>query len=614
MRTTRRTIGVAGLAMLAAAAGWVPATEAAEPAPAEPESALVALGRRLFHDPAVSRSGRHACVTCHAPESGWSDPRPLSEDETGTTRRHSQPLTDLTGTRVHWDGEFGSARELIVARIGDPGRAAEEARARATARTASAKRNAREDDLPPTYYGGDTFGRSPAAAVRIPDRLTTDARYRPAFGAAFGTDEIDSERIVEAVDAFVRSLRTETNAFDRHLAGEEGALTADAQRGLGLFRGKAGCASCHTLDRAGDGRALLSDGQYHNTGISFVPRKAEPEPLPESRRERAIERRIRRLLGSPSGPDGGRGDQTFAPADTAAFKTPSLRDVARRAPYMHDGSLATLEDVVRYYAKGGTPNAHLDPKVRKLDLSDADMADLVAFLRSLSGPRRAGLLPERVRAKRLEVRLVDPAGRPVRNVPFNVVPAGERLGEGPPAPVVRVTTDDRGLARFEFPQTTHVLLGCAEYEVAFDRAIPDTAADMDVLAARRDRICVTLRGVAPVETLRGTADPRILDLMLPGLAGDDLLLDTSELGGRLAASGSVFGTSMGGEPEQFEFRRVAVTPEGDCVFEAPLGKTTVPRYVRFDLGKGKSVAAPVDLSGGSSDPVSVRELVTFDGR
>jgi cytochrome c peroxidase len=158
-------------------------------------------------------------------------------------------------------------------------------------------------------------------------------------------------RIAQAVATFVRTRLSGSSAFDRFLTGEATALGARERHGLQLFTGRARCARCH----AGP---LLSDEGFHNTGIAW---------------------RDGGFL------DLGRAAITGSDRDRGAFKTPSLREVARTAPYMHDGSLARLADVIEFYDGGGRPNPNLDPDIRPLRLSAADKAALIAFLRSLSG-------------------------------------------------------------------------------------------------------------------------------------------------------------------------------------------------------------------------------------
>jgi cytochrome c peroxidase len=154
--------------------------------------------------------------------------------------------------------------------------------------------------------------------------------------------------IAQALASFVRSILSGNSPFDRFVNGDAAALTADEHDGLRLFRGKGNCTACHV-------GPTLTDERTHNTGVAW--------------RDGVLMDR-----------GAGRGD----------FKTPTLREVARSAPYMHDGSLPTLESVVDFYAAGGRPNPSLDPEIRPLRLTDDERRQLVSFLRALSGDVQYG--------------------------------------------------------------------------------------------------------------------------------------------------------------------------------------------------------------------------------
>lgn len=181
-------------------------------------------------------------------------------------------------------------------------------------------------------------------------RVSRDARYARDFESAFGA-RVTSERLAQALATFVRSRLSGNSRFDRFLSGDATALGVAERRGLELFSGRARCARCH----AGP---LLSDEAFHNTGVAW---------------------RDGRLL------DSGRGAITGRDSDRGAFKTPTLREIARTAPYMHDGSLAGLRDVIDFYDRGGQPNPYLDSEIRPLRLTAEDKTALIAFLRALNG-------------------------------------------------------------------------------------------------------------------------------------------------------------------------------------------------------------------------------------
>ncbi|MDA1316069.1 MAG: c-type cytochrome [Acidobacteria bacterium] len=155
--------------------------------------------------------------------------------------------------------------------------------------------------------------------------------------------------IANALASYVRSILSGESPYDRFVNGDRDALTTEQQLGLQIFRGKGNCTTCHV-------GPTFTDERLHNTGVAW---------------------RAGRLANKGAG----RGD----------FKTPTLREVARTAPYMHDGSLATLKDVVNFYSDGGRPNPNIDTDVRRLNLTDDEKAQLIAFLQALSGSIQEGL-------------------------------------------------------------------------------------------------------------------------------------------------------------------------------------------------------------------------------
>ena len=177
-------------------------------------------------------------------------------------------------------------------------------------------------------------------------RLAGDAEYPKLFAAA-GLS-VDRPAVASSLAEFCRRLVVGDSPIDRFRAAQ-GELTPLERRGLWIFESKGRCWRCH----AGPN---FSDETFHNTGVGVLEGQCEP----------------------------GRAKITKDDADLGRFKTPTLRMVAKTAPYMHDGSLATLEEVVRYYKRGGNKNEHLDPLLEPIDLTDDDIAALVAFMQALS--------------------------------------------------------------------------------------------------------------------------------------------------------------------------------------------------------------------------------------
>ena len=176
-------------------------------------------------------------------------------------------------------------------------------------------------------------------------RLAAIEGYAEQFQAVFG-EPVNAENLGKALAAFERTILSGNAPYDRFRAGDTQALSPQAQAGMKLFFGKANCSGCH-------GGPNFTDNGFHNLGVGILAEQ----------------------------PDEGRLTISQLGGDRGAFKTPSLREIARTAPYMHDGSLATLEDVVDYYNQGATPNDHLDEEIFPLNFSAEQKAALVAFLR-----------------------------------------------------------------------------------------------------------------------------------------------------------------------------------------------------------------------------------------
>jgi cytochrome c peroxidase len=313
------------------------------PLPELPVAAAVDLGRRLFFDRRLSVNGTLSCAMCHVPEQAFTQNElatPVGLE--GRSVRRNAPALYNVGyrTALFRDGRAAS----LEAQVAEPLLAANE-------------------------MGNPSVA---AAVARIADDYA--AEFEAAFDAPPGP-----ETLARALASYQRALLSADSPWDRwYFRGEP--LSAPARRGFELFS-DSGCTGCHTL--AAD-HALFSDGGYHDTGIA------------ERRRLRAAQpQRLQIAPGvfvplavrfeTPTLTDDGRMEVTGRAEDRGRYRTPSLRNVALTAPYMHDGSLATLEDVVRYYAAGGTPHPGQDPRVRPLALDAADEHDLVAFLQALTG-------------------------------------------------------------------------------------------------------------------------------------------------------------------------------------------------------------------------------------
>ncbi|MEW6545168.1 MAG: cytochrome-c peroxidase [Nitrospirota bacterium] len=286
--------------------------------------AKVELGKLLFFDARLSKDGSVSCASCHVPAAGFADPRQFSIGVGGKQGgRNAPPAMNAAYNHLQfWDGRAGSLEEQALGPIQNPIEMAE-------------------------------------TLEHVVKKLNKVKGYRTRFQAVFGTG-VTPEGIAKAIAAFERTLVSTNSPFDRYMAGDKGALSESARRGLELFQGKARCVLCHNGPN-------FSDNKFHNIGVP------QAGPLKE---------------------DPGRYAVTKRDADKGAFKTPGLRSVALTAPYMHTGGFQTLEEVVEFYNKGGEAVPGKDPFMSALSLADQEKQDLVEFMKSLTGDLTGMALPK----------------------------------------------------------------------------------------------------------------------------------------------------------------------------------------------------------------------------
>ena len=297
------------------------------PVPADnlPTAEIIALGRRLYYDPILSVDNTVACASCHTPLFGFADGKQFSEGVKGKKGNRNAPTVTNAAyyTTQFWDGRAPSLEKQAEGPVQNP------------------------VEMAHTLEG-------------VERKLTADTSYRSAFEKAYGPGPMTYEKVEKAIASFERTVISGNSVFDRYFyGGDKSALSASARRGLEVFRNpkKGNCATCHTI---GEKYALFTDNKFHNLGVGA-----------NTRGELA---------------DLGRYNVTKNEADKGAFKTPTLRNIAKTGPYMHDGSLKTLKDVIDFYIGAGNSNPHLDKEIHVLDfLSGQERADLVAFLGSLTG-------------------------------------------------------------------------------------------------------------------------------------------------------------------------------------------------------------------------------------
>ncbi len=286
--------------------------------------AQIALGRRLFFDQQLSRDNTISCASCHNPAMFFTDGLPVAKGINGQLgTRNSPSLINAAFNSLQFlDGRSASLEAQSIEPIANP----------------------KEMNLP---------------HEECVTKLSAIPSYREEFKKVYGTDAITMGRIANAIANFERMIVVGNSPFDQYQFGEnKKVLPPAAIRGLEVFtnKNKGNCAVCHTI---GEKSALFTDGLFHNLGAG--------------------------MDSSGELKDLGRFNHTKIESDRGAFRTPSLRNVAKTAPYMHDGSLKTLKEVIDFYVGGGSSNPQLDKKMKPLILSAQERQDLVTFLESLTG-------------------------------------------------------------------------------------------------------------------------------------------------------------------------------------------------------------------------------------
>jgi cytochrome c peroxidase len=318
-----------------------------------PSAAKIALGRKLFYDRRLSLNNTFSCAMCHIPEQGFSSNEMTTPVgvEGRSVRRNSPSLYNV------------GYQQLLF-------------------------HDGRENSLEQQAWGpllANNEMANPSIGFVI-DKLKSLPDYRGRFETAFKQTP-NMLNVGQALASYQRSLNSADAAFDRWYYGKQlQALSPSAQHGFALFTGKAGCSQCHSI---GTHSALFSDQQRHNTGIGYRAAMLDNSALLNVQAAPGVQLQLERaalnaIAATPSN-DLGYYEITLNPADRWRYKTPSLRNIALSAPYMHDGSLPTLRDVLNFYNQGGIVNENLDPLLKPLNLSNAELDDLEAFLNALTG-------------------------------------------------------------------------------------------------------------------------------------------------------------------------------------------------------------------------------------
>ncbi len=328
------------------------------PAIAVPQDkALIQLGKDVFNDTHFSANNTISCASCHAPEKAFTDQRATAKGIYGQIGNRNAPtlLNVAFFKQFFHDGRANSLEQQALGPL-----------------------------LNPVEHGLE----SPEYIEQI---IQQNPDYVHRFSQVFNIDKDDirAEHLAKVIAAYERTLIAGNSAFDQYYFGRDRSkLSKSAARGLLIFRRKGNCANCHEISM---NDALFTDNRFYNLGQGFEKMEAilpnfiaaikqgqNPDDFPLTAEQRA---------------ELGRFNVTHALQDIGKFKTPTLRNIALTAPYMHDGSIKTLEEVVDYYDKGGHKNPYLDSAIYPLHLSAQEKADLVAFMRALTSEQESAAEP-----------------------------------------------------------------------------------------------------------------------------------------------------------------------------------------------------------------------------
>lgn len=321
----------------------------------------VALGDRLYHDSTFSATGKVSCATCHAQSKGFTDQLPVSQGINGLkgTRNAPTVINAAYNTSQFWDGRSPDLEDQALHPFVNP------------------VEMGLKDHKP------------------IIEKIKNDDAYVAAFKDVFDipAEEITIEHVTMAIAAFQRTIIGGNSRFDRWYFKDEKSLSEKEQKGFEVFTGNGRCVSCHLVEQT---TALFTDSKFHNVGVGINNisesdvQKLAAEYLKADYNQTEVDMKA---LQDAKSSELGRFAVTRNMTEMGAFKTPTLRNIELTAPYMHDGNLNTLEEVVEHYNRGGAStdeekiNPYLSGGIRPLDLTDTEKEDLVAFLKTLTSEK-----------------------------------------------------------------------------------------------------------------------------------------------------------------------------------------------------------------------------------
>ena len=342
-------ISTLSICMSAYAASVRPAPLGPLPPPSIPKDnpntpEKIELGKKLFWDGRLSGDGSSPCVVCHLPQLGWGDKLAISRGYPGTKHwRNSQTiLNSAYYNKLFWDGSVTSLESQA-----------------------------------PSAAEGAVAGNGDPSVMEM--RLRFLPAYVAEFKKVFGTDWPRINDAYRAISAYQRTIVSDAKQvpFDRYAKGDKKALNESQKRGLALYNGKANCIACHS-------GPLASDQQFYALGVPDHPQFKNDVLGQVTHRWEWYQKGINEKDYRGAVDDGGLYYVTKNPKDSGKFRVPSLRELKYTAPYMHNGMLATLKDVVDFYDMGGGTAANKSPLLKPLKLTEQEKKDLLAFLDALS--------------------------------------------------------------------------------------------------------------------------------------------------------------------------------------------------------------------------------------
>jgi cytochrome c peroxidase len=325
-----------------------------------PDAAAIALGRKLFFDRRLSRNKTMSCAMCHIPEQGFTSnelKRPIGVEGRNLKRNAPTLLNVVFNRRLFWDARENNLAHQVWSPL-----------------------------LAKNEMNNPSVGH-------VLEQLHSDEEYPDLFINAFGKTA-NMMNVGQALAQYQQSLIGANSRFDQWYFGrDKNALNKLEQQGFAVFMGKGACQSCHSV---GDNYALFTDHQLHNTGVGYedsmrkTPKSIAIQLAPGMSAQ--VDKELINSVGEKKENDLGLYEVTLKPLDRWKYRTPSLRNVALTAPYMHNGEFSSLDEVIEFYSLGGTPNALRSPLIRPLNFTTNEQVALREFLKSLTSSNVAELV------------------------------------------------------------------------------------------------------------------------------------------------------------------------------------------------------------------------------